>query len=164
MKNEVMGMRRVFCLSIILILLSQANSIHAGSIHYNHNSIKIPDVIQKVDFNFFVPEKLPESSTLEIKTYPEWENDVFTSIRLHYMNKDDTHLLAGIEQSLLSENHHPYGEIIDLNGIDGYFTPYANSPGGTLTWVQEGTLIKMDSGRLTKNEMIEMASSMKVVK
>lgn len=47
---------------------------------------------------------------------------------------------------------------INIKGIEGRFEPWVNhTPGGHLRWVQNGTFIEIDSGVLTKEEMVELA-------
>lgn len=54
------------------------------------------------------------------------------------------------------------GEKININGIEVRFEPWANHiPGGYLRWVQNDTYIEIDSGELTKEEMIALAKTMK---
>ncbi|MBH9966163.1 hypothetical protein [[Bacillus] enclensis] len=137
---------------------------------YNHDSIKVDELIQKVDFNVLLPNKLLiDNYTLEIKTYPEWENDTFTKVRLHYMDNEDNSLLLGIEQRKISDDYSGDSfqgseETVNINGHKGYFKTFSNAAGGILTWKQEGTLVEMDSNLFNKKEMIEIANSMKVVK
>ncbi|WP_353056307.1 DUF4367 domain-containing protein [Paenibacillus sp. MER 99-2] len=54
------------------------------------------------------------------------------------------------------------GDKININGIKGHFEAWVNHvPGGYLRWVHNDTFIQMDSGELTKEEMIALARSMK---
>jgi hypothetical protein len=137
-------------------------SSQAKEIKYNHNSVKIKDLVSKVDFSVLVPDKLPKKSTLEIKTYPEG------AIRLHYMDKDDNVLIVGIGQRKLSKTQSEFSiqdaEAVNINGNKGYFKPFDNAPGGILSWQQDGTFVEMDSSTITKQEMIKIANSMKVAK
>lgn len=146
-----------------------------GETKYNHNSPTISEIKEKVHFKVFVPQNVPEDWTLEIKTYPFGEEDFITKIRLHYMNSNDTDMILGIEQRKAAtigiEKLKPSAEKIDINGIVGYFQAWANSgdkvgkgriiTGGILSWRQEGTLIKMDSSILSKEEMVKIARSMR---
>lgn len=141
----------------------------AKEIKYNHNSIKMGELINKLNFKVFIPEKLPNDNlTLEIKTYPDGGNDDFNKVRLHYMDKADQTLIVGIEQKMLSESHPgiPFqdAQTVHINGNQGYFKSFVNASGGILTWNQEGTNVEMDSNTLTKKEMIKMANSMRVAK
>lgn len=108
-----------------------------------------------------IPEQLPKDFSLEIKTYPDY-------IRLHLMDKDDKVLVVGIEQRK-SSNTQPEttfqdAETVLINGIKGSFKTFENAPGGILSWKQDGTFLRMDSNTVTKQEMIEMARSMKMAK
>ncbi|MFC7782931.1 DUF4367 domain-containing protein [Rossellomorea sp. GCM10028870] len=173
--------KRVLLLFLIITLTStvlnqkftfaeivKSKRVQAKEIKYNHNSIKIEELVSKIGFNVLIPDKLPNDCTLEIKTYPEWANDGFTQIRLHYMDKDDKVLLVGIGQRKLSKTQSEFSfqdaETVNINGNKGYFKIYDNAPGGILTWNQEGTFVEMDSNTVNKQEMIEIAGSMKVFK
>jgi hypothetical protein len=135
---------------------------------YNHDSIKVDELIKKVDFHLLLPNKIINDCTLEIKTYPEGENHTFTQVRLHYMDNEDNALFLGIAQRKISEEHPGYSfqgaERVNINGNQGYFKNYSNASGGILTWNQDGTLVEMDSNTLTKKEMIEIANTMRVAK
>jgi len=147
----------------------------AKEIKYNHNSITVPAIKNKVDFKVFVPQKVPEDWTLEIKTYPWGEKEKFTYFRLHYMDSNDTKLLIGIEQrkELREQDEHlgPNAKQVDINGNKGYFVEWGNSgqldnnhgeliTGGLLFWNQGGTHIEIDSMRLSEEKILEIARSM----
>ena len=81
--------------------------------------------------------------------------------------------MIGIEERNASkgiEKKKPNAEKININDNIGYFQ-WADSGkldrnghliiGGILSWVQEGTYIKMDSSSVEKNKMIEIARLMK---
>jgi hypothetical protein len=143
--------------------------ITVKEIKYDQNSIKIEELVNKIDFNLLIPDKLPQNDyTLDIKTYPESENDSFTQVRLHYMDKDDKELLIGIGLKKISdtqqESSFQEGETVIINGNKGYYKNFANAPGGILAWKQDGTFVEMDSNTLSKIEMIKIAKSMKVAK
>ncbi|AEI39696.1 DUF4367 domain-containing protein [Paenibacillus mucilaginosus] len=54
------------------------------------------------------------------------------------------------------------GEIIELNRLDARFIPWSgHTSGGFLRWIQDDTYVELDSGELSKNEMIKIAKSMK---
>lgn len=146
-----------------------------AEIMYNHDSPTISEIKDKVHFKVFIPQNVPEDWTLEIKTYPFGEEDFISKIRLHYMDSSDTYMIVGIEERKAAtmgiEKLKPSAEKYDINGTVGYYQPWANSgekvgkgkiiTGGILSWRQDGTLIKMDSSILTKEEMVEIARSMK---
>lgn len=166
---------RIFSMVLIFVMPFSAQ---AEEIKYNHNSITITKVKEKVDFSVLSPDKIPDDWTLEIKTYPMDEEKHLTHFRLHYMDKDDTLLKVGIEQrkesSVKEEFLNPNGEEVVINGYNGIFEPWGNSgeidkkgelvTGGLLRWTQNGTFVQMNSSRIPKEMMIEIARSMKVVK
>ncbi|WP_232698967.1 DUF4367 domain-containing protein [Brevibacillus daliensis] len=54
------------------------------------------------------------------------------------------------------------GELITFNGIKARFEAWATKDkGGILRWVNNGTYIEMDSSKLSKNQMIRFAESLK---
>jgi Domain of unknown function (DUF4367) len=150
----------IFLLTAFTLNLMQMPNkrIQAKEIKYNHNSIKIEELVHKIDFNVLIPERLPKDFSLEIKTYPDY-------IRLHIMDKEDQALLVGIEQrkasNTQSETTVQDAETVLINGNKGTFKTFSNAPGGILSWKQDGTFLVMDSHTATKQEMIEMARSMK---
>ncbi|MEH7451470.1 DUF4367 domain-containing protein, partial [Gottfriedia acidiceleris] len=159
-----------------LLYNSSPIKIFAKDIKYNHNSITVPAIKNKVDFKVFAPQKVPDDWTLEIKTYPWGEKEKFTYFRLHYFDSNDTELLIGIEQrkdlGFQDEHTGSNAKQVDINGNKGYFVEWGNSgqldnnhgeliTGGLLFWNQGGTYIKIDSMRLSKEKMLEIARSMK---
>lgn len=161
---------------MVLILFSSVPlGVEAKEIKYNHNSITISGIKEKVDFRVLSPKQIQDDWTLDIKTYPTNSDENFTYFRLHYMDKNDNHLMIGIEERKISSKNEvpisPYVETIDISGNTGYFEAWGNSgeldkkgnkiTGGRLSWIQEGTYIEMDSSNITKDKMIEIARSMK---
>ncbi|MFT4413861.1 DUF4367 domain-containing protein [Fredinandcohnia humi] len=162
----------------LVLMLSMPFMVQAKEIQYNHNSITISEAKEKVVFSVLSPDKIPDDWTLEIKTYPWGEKEHFSKFRLHFMNSNDTKLMVGIEQS---PSHFLYDDVrrgqnveqVDIYGNKGYFSEWGNSgefdkegeiTGGLLCWKQDGTYIVMDSTRITKEIMVGIAKSMKVVK
>ncbi|MGG2027997.1 DUF4367 domain-containing protein [Gottfriedia sp. S16(2024)] len=167
---------RLFIVLILILLSISSTTAMAKEIKYNHNSITVPDIKNKVDFKVFTPQKVPGGWTLETKTYPWGEKEKFTYIRLHYMDTNDTKLIIGIEQRkqlrLQDERLESNSKQVEINGYKGYFKEWGNSgqldnnhgeliTGGLLSWNQEGTHIEIDSMRLTEEKMLEIARSMK---
>ncbi|MDM5291774.1 DUF4367 domain-containing protein [Peribacillus simplex] len=161
-------------LLVVFILIQNIPLIvQAKEIKYNHESITLSEIKRKVDFNVVVPQNIPNDWTLEIKTYPWDEKDKITNFRLHYMDSEDKYLLIGIEQSKGSSNKEMNinAEQVDINGHKGSFVEWGNSgeldkkgeivTGGLLRWIQEGTYIEMESPRVSRNKMLEVARSMK---
>ncbi|MCM3672268.1 DUF4367 domain-containing protein, partial [Mesobacillus maritimus] len=68
----------------------------------------------------------------------------------------------------------PNAEEIEINGNKGFFKAWGNSgeidkkgelvTGGLLSWTQNGTYIQMNSSRIPKEMMLDIAKSMKNVK
>lgn len=161
---------------MVLILFSSVPlGVQAEEIKYNHNSITIPEIKKKVDFTVLTPQKTPDDWTLEIKTYPTKAEENFTYFRLHYMDKNDKYLMVGIEERKETSNKEkplsPYTEVVDISGNTAYFEAWGNSgevdkngdilTGGLLNWIQDGTSVEIISFRLSKEQMLEIARSMK---
>lgn len=141
------------------------------------------------DFKLLTPSYSVQSYKLEIKEpYPLVLSQSVSKVRLHFFDESGQTYLFGIEEhkavcfkmnrvvtSFDVRNQTSTtrtivedfkfierGEKININGIEGRFEPWVNHiPGGYLRWVQEGTFIEFDSGVLTKEEMVELAKSMK---
>jgi len=154
-------------LFITLILLNCSPiTTMAKEIKYNHNSITISEIKEKVDFTVLTPQKIPDDWTLDTKIKP-W-------VMLHYMDSNDTKLLVAIHLRKgfpLSDDDFPYHRQVDINGNKGYFQEWEESgkvdkngdiiTGGLLNWIQDGTSVEMNSFRLSKEQMLEIARSMK---
>lgn len=161
---------------LLVLLIFTPFVVHANDIQYNHNSMTVSEVKEKVVISVLSPNQIPEDWTLEIKTYPSEETEHFSHFRLHYMNNNDTELMVGIEQSprrLLYDDVRGSlnAEQIDINGSKGYFSEWGKSSndeeaitGGLLCWKQDGTYIVMDSTVIPKEMMVDLAKSMEVVR
>lgn len=163
-------------LSLFLLMLIPF-AYHGNDITYNHDSITLSAIKQKVDFPVLAPDNVPNDWTLEIKGYPMDQQEYFTHFGLHFMNEDDTIYKVGIDQrkfsGKISDPTYSDGEEIYINGNKGLFVSWATDgeldkkgeliTGGLLQWTQEGTQIEMDSTRISKELMVEIARSMKVV-
>ncbi|MGO4890643.1 DUF4367 domain-containing protein [Anaerobacillus sp. MEB173] len=169
-------MKYLLELLIVFILISSIPlGVQAKEIKYNHNSITISEVKEKVDFKVLSPKQVPDDWTLEIKTYSSGGKDIITHFKLHFMDKNDKYLMVGIgEKKATSKRIEPMNsnvEEININGNIAYFQEWANAgeldskgkkiTGGLLTWIQDGTYIEMDSSNISKEKIIEIAESMK---
>ncbi|MFC4321298.1 DUF4367 domain-containing protein [Litchfieldia salsa] len=157
-----MSFKVYFISAIMLVVICFPANIDAREIKYNHDSLTIEEIQEKVSFMVLVPEEFPESWTLEIKTYPD--SNVVKTFSLHYMDANDEFLQVGIEQRGSIDPFRSYNGMDDLiiNKQPAYFQAWENEPlGGILCWKQDGTYIEMTSHRITKEEMIEIARSIK---
>ncbi|TDK61800.1 DUF4367 domain-containing protein [Bacillus salipaludis] len=157
---------RLFVFILLLMFSSNPMIIMAKEIKYNHNSETISEIKEKVDFTILTPRKIPNDWILDTKTSP-W-------IMLLYMNSKDTKLMIAIHLRKgfpLSNEDFPHSQQVDINGNKGYFHKWIDSgevdkngdtiTGGLLNWVQDGTYVEMNSSRFSKEEMLEIARSMK---
>ncbi|WP_339287858.1 hypothetical protein [Paenibacillus sp. FSL E2-0201] len=169
------------------VVLAKESPSHTSKYHKLDSTI-LNKVKQKATFTLLVPENMPNKWTVELKyPYPLDTNKPIPSVRLHYFDKDENYIL-GIEQHkavgykikketidldvrnnkstrIIVEEDFKFnssGEIIRFSGVEARFTPWAsNTLGGFLRWVNDGTYIEMDSSRLSKKDMIEVAKSVK---
>lgn len=150
---------------ILTLLYCYPNIIFANEIKYNHNSKTISEIKKEVDFILLTPTNIPNDWTLDTKT------SLPPFITLHYMDSKDTKLMVGINQGLgfpLTKDDFSYAQEVDINGNKGYFQRWEEVDkngdtitGGLLNWVQDGTFVEMNSSRLPKERMLEIARSMK---
>ncbi|WP_034756380.1 DUF4367 domain-containing protein [Rossellomorea vietnamensis] len=170
-------MRFISTFMFLLCLCMISSSIGlAKEMKYNHESITIEEVKKEVDFQVLIPVKIPSEWSLEIKTYEHNDRNM-EIIRLHYMDSTDENLMLRIEERKVSENEIRQLEEefssrykINVNGVEAYYQEWANSgrklngkrmSGGLLTWIQGETYLQMDSSFLSKDEMVEMARSVR---
>jgi Domain of unknown function (DUF4367) len=148
----------------------------AKEMKYNHDSITIEEVKKEVDFQVLIPNKIPSEWGLEIKTY-EHNDENMGTIRLHYMDSADENVMLGIEERKVSEEEIRQLEEefssrykINVKGVEAYYQEWANSgrklngkrmSGGLLTWIQGETYLQMDSSFLSKDEMVEIAKTVR---
>jgi hypothetical protein len=138
----------------------------AKEIKYNHNSKTIAEIQKEVDFTILTPTRIPDDWTLDTKTSP-W-------LMLHYMDSNDTKLMVSIDLrkgTRVPYDGSPQSKQVDINGNIGYFSEWGDSgkvdqdggiiTGGLLKWTQDGTFVEMLSYSLSKNQMLEIARSMK---
>lgn len=141
------------------------------------------------DFKIFTPSSLDQIYRLEIKEpYPFIPGQSVSKVKLHFFDESGKTYLFGIEEHKAVEykinrvittidvrnqtsttrtvvenfKFSERGEKIKINGFEGRYEPWVNHvPGGYLRWVRNDTFIEIDSGELTKEEMIALAKSMK---
>jgi hypothetical protein len=153
------------------------------------SNVELDKLKNVTDFKLLAPSYSVQSYKLEIKEpYPLVLSQSVSKVRLHFFDESGQTYLFGIEEhkavghkinrvvtnidvrnqtsttrTIVEDfKFKERGEKININGIEGRFEPWANHTGGYLRWVQNGTFIEMDSGGdLTKEEMVELAKSMK---
>lgn len=89
---------------------------------------------------------------------------------LHFLNRAGTQLKVAIIKSAATGNDiqpEGHGERVKINNINGVFHPLIPTKrikdvqGGRLMWVQDGTMIELFSSRISKQELITIAQSMR---
>ncbi|GGE74205.1 DUF4367 domain-containing protein [Priestia taiwanensis] len=150
-------------------------AIPAQAITYHKDSITIEEVEKRVAFSVFKPKNLPKEWELVIKTSPDIPKENVNDFRLQYFEKNDEISILVISQqdasSVIHDYQSPSAKRITINGNEGYFSEWINSgefdkngrfiTGGVLDWIQDGTYIEMYSDFLTKEQMLDIARSMK---
>ncbi|MGV2881298.1 DUF4367 domain-containing protein [Paenibacillus taichungensis] len=186
MLKRIVSLIFIFTLSVGInndLLIASAKPTLAFS------NVDLDKLQTAADFKLFTPSCSDQSYKLEIKEpYPFAPSLSVSKVRLHFFDESGQTYLFGIEEhkaggykinrvitnidvrnrtsttrTIVEDfklNEH--GEKININGIQGRFEPWANHiPGGYLRWVQNDTFIEMDSGELTREEMIALAKSMR---
>ncbi|MGG4132481.1 DUF4367 domain-containing protein [Paenibacillus illinoisensis] len=153
------------------------------------SNIELDKLKLVADFKIFVPYSSIHRYKIEIKEpYPFNPAQSVSEVRLHFFDKSGKTYLYGIEEhkavnykinrvittidvrtqksstrTVVEDfKFSERGEKININGFEGRFEPWVNHvPGGYLRWVNNDTFIEIDSGELTKEEMISLARSMK---
>jgi hypothetical protein len=178
---SVIPVLKIVLLSVSLFL-SSAISVNA----LEKKSTILLMIKEKTDFRFLLPSI--NQWKVEVKSpHPLELSKTITMVRLHYFDSDGNYVV-GIEQHRASgykisreeiiidvkskevrkttavELFAPSqsGELVHLYGFKARFEAWANTnKGGVLRWVKDGTYLEMDSSRLTKYEMIDLAKSIK---
>jgi Domain of unknown function (DUF4367) len=162
------------CMLLFLFNCSPVTTL-AKETKYAHDSMTVSQVRKKVNFTVFPPKEIPNDWILDIRTYPVEAKEYFSYFRLQYMNSNNTEVMVSINQQkglpTWDEYLSPNAERVVINGNEGYFSTWANEgeldkrgnrfTGGYLCWIQDGTYIEMDSARISKEQMVEIAKSMK---
>lgn len=121
----------------------------------------------KTTFTFLLPTNIPKDWRLEIKE-PEQIKDNANKIQLHFLDKTSTDLKVAITESKAKEDFkelEDYGENVKIKDKIGVFhavtsTKKIKVQGGTLSWIQDGTLVSLFSLSLSKSELIKLANAM----
>ncbi|MGG3887437.1 DUF4367 domain-containing protein [Brevibacillus panacihumi] len=163
----------VFFLSLCIVLSPIITVIHAETFKYGpHNTITIEALQKEIDFNLLVPTKIPKEWVLEIKDGPR-KNGKHEYCNLNFLDKNDQYLMMSLNQkkAIFKEldsyqNIGDNTEIVQIGSIEGHYeawvgTRNGNIPGGFLRWIQKGTYVEMVSSRLSKEEMVNIAKSIK---
>lgn len=152
-------------------------------------NVELDKLKRVADFKLLTPSSSVLSYKFEIKEpYPLVLSQSVSKVRVHYFDESGQKYLFGIEEhkaigykinrvvtnidvgngsrttrTIVEDfKFNERGEKININGVEARFEPWANHiPGGYLRWVQDNTYIELDSGELTKEEMIALAKTMK---
>ena len=138
----------------------------------------LADLARRADFIVFAPRELPPGWVPAACAYPPGGREV-AGLRIHfhaaYAPLPPAGALepriAGIAQTkaylrILTDKH---GKPVHLRGRTARFRPWPPGVhdadgrpvhGGTLRWIERGTLIEIDSRILTKKQMIRLAESL----
>lgn len=138
----------------------------------------LADLKRRVPFTVFAPRELPAGWVPAVCAYPPGGRQV-GGLRIHfhaaYAPLPPAGALepriAGIAQTkaFLPQLTDKHGEPVRLRGRTARFRPWPpgvpdadgrSAHGGTLRWIEQGTLIEIDSRILTKKQMIRLAESL----
>ncbi|MED5015911.1 hypothetical protein P9847_01185 [Paenibacillus chibensis] len=165
--------------------------ISAGAIFEGKETIDLRKIKSTTNFKLLVPDQTSVSNwNVEVKwPYPLKFDQPIRNLRLHYFDQRGEYVL-GIEQhgvkgytikveciEIDARNHtsrshietrlfeqSTTGEMILIHGAKAYFEAWDSRepiPGGILHWIQGDTYVEVNSGELTKEQMVEIARSMK---
>ncbi|MED2133304.1 MULTISPECIES: DUF4367 domain-containing protein [Brevibacillus] len=164
-----------FFLSLCVVLSPITTVVHAVTFQYGpHNTITIETLQKEIDFKLLVPTKIPKDWILEIKEGPRTDGKQ-DYCNLNFLDKNDQYLMMSLNQkkAIFKEldsyqNRRDNTEIVQINNFEGHFEAWVggrnganDTPGGYLRWIQKGTYVEMESSRLSKEEMIKIAKSLK---
>jgi hypothetical protein len=138
----------------------------------------LAELARRADFAVFAPRALPAGWVPAVCAYPPGGRQV-AGLRIHfhaaYAPLPPAGALepriAGIAQTkaFLPELSDKHGKPVRLRGRTARFRPWPPgvhdadgrpAHGGTLRWIEQGTLIEIDSRILTKKQMIRLAESL----
>ncbi|CAK6481393.1 DUF4367 domain-containing protein [Peribacillus castrilensis] len=155
--------------SSLIIALTCLTQITDAQFSTKENIAKLNKIKKSTDFNLLLPsEDISKEWVLEIKN-PENESNKVNFVHLNYLDKTDTFLKVSITETKAKNDFKElddYGETVKIKDMLGVFhalTPTEKEKdvqGGTLSWIQDGTVITIFSSRLSKEKLIEIASSM----
>lgn len=161
----------MFNKTVIVILLCLLCSTEVGYVQAHSNSPKIEHLSQiknKTNFEFLLPINLNKDWIVEVYDVNINKNKI-DEIKLHYFDKNDNLKLSIVEKKAKMDfkELEDYGENIKLSDTIAVFhalsptNKYKDIQGGTLSWIQDGTLISIYSSRLTKDELINISKTVK---
>lgn len=162
-------------------------SVKLGDIAIGDETLHLQKIKSHTDFKLLLPgEMQTENWKVEVRwAFPKGSGP-YRDVRLHYFDQRGKYVL-GIEQHKARDyvyeikieeidlqkhtsrtrtkteifQQRTNGEVIPINGAKAYFEAWVNqSPGGILHWIQGDTYVEMNSGELTKEQMVEVARSM----
>lgn len=162
-------------------------TISLGSILEGDETLHLQKIKSHTDFKLLLPgEMQTENWKVEVRWAFTKGSGPYRDVRLHYFDQRGEYVL-GIEQHKARDyvyeikieeidlqkhtsrtrtkteifQQRTNGEVIPINGAKAYFEAWVNqSPGGILHWIQGDTYVEMNSGELTKEQMVEVARSM----
>lgn len=140
------------------------------------------------NFNIYVPKAMKSATHYEIKS-PENLAPKIDYILINYFDENNRYVFGirqlknnsivekelvtidiktGSEKSKIipyKVQLEPKGERVDINGNTGWYVSYIGKQptGGILTWIQEDTYMEIDTSKLDKNSVIEIAKTMEQV-
>ncbi|WEG14579.1 DUF4367 domain-containing protein [Pullulanibacillus sp. KACC 23026] len=124
-------------------------------------NVSMQQIKNEVNFKVLVPKRLPKDLQMNIKPYPPTEYGKPTKFTMTFTkNKQFVFNIQERKsnQKELDKDVYSYGQPVSINGNRGYFLTSGHKDGHLLIWIQNGTVIEMDS-TLSKEKMLEIAQS-----
>ncbi|MFI8710267.1 DUF4367 domain-containing protein [Bacillus sp. NPDC077411] len=158
-----------FIICVLLFLNKSPINVHAHNIEVSKENFTINQLNGKTNFNLLIPSKVSNKWVVELK-YPEKIYQHMDKIQIHYFDETRSQLKLAVIEKKEKEDFaelEDYGINVKIKDKIAVFHPLTPTKrikdvqGGTLSWIQNGTLITLFSSRISKEELIKIAESMK---
>lgn len=169
MKN--IFLKVIISLFLFAICSNSVTSIYAESTEMSNKTFSVKQLKGKTSFNCFIPTEIAKDWKVELK-YPKHVHENMWKVQIHFLDRTGTKLKVAVIEKTAKRNDIQSGDHkkrVKVKNIDGVFHPLIPTKrikdvkGGQLTWVQDGTIITLFSSRISKEELITIAKSMKKI-
>lgn len=114
----------------------------------------------------FTPSYFDTATNYEIKIPAQIEKNMpeVKDVIINYFDSKGEYVF-GVTQ-IKSFSFEPRGEQVIINGVKGWYEPYLGKEptGARLKWIQSGTYLELDTINLSKDSLLRIAKSMKIIK
>ncbi|MEH6892702.1 DUF4367 domain-containing protein [Bacillus sp. JJ864] len=159
------------CILLILSNFFISISVYAHDTGIRKGNFKVNQLNGKTSFNLLIPSKVPNNWVVELK-YPDKIYNHMERVQMHYLDETKTQLKLAVIEKKAKQNFtelEDYGINVKIKDKIAVFHPLTPTKrikdvqGGTLSWIQNGTLITLFSSRISKEDLIKIAESMEEV-